>query len=522
VLWVGWPAVLGCGPGPVDLSPDSAGPASVAHVAPEVRCVDPTEVPTWDREVLGADWPAPTLEDGGLLRGAAGVVVADLDGDGLHDLFIPRLEGPSRLLLGGAGAFLPADERLPDDVTDAIGASAADADGDGDIDIAVYRYGGDPSILWNDGGYLTEEVLAVPDEGPRGCGGSAAWADYDLDGDLDLLLGRVDRDDHRTPCPSWLLANDGAGRFTVVEGALSPDVQRNRLLMVGWLPLDEDPEPELYAVTDFPALLPGNRVLDNRGGLLAQVDGHPLAIQIAGMGIAAGDVDDDGRVDVFVPGIDELALLVSGPGGVWVDSADALGLTMDAEAGQHTGWGGALEDLDNDGFEDLVVAFGPGGEAGTAGAPDQPDEVWRGSASGAFEPVAAAWGLDDRRSVRSVVVADLDGDGALDLVRPAIGREVAIDRGRCSSRTWLTVRLHQGERNPDAVGAVVVVRAGAERWWRLVSAGSTGFASSGPPEVHFGLGALDRVDLEVVWPDGERDALGSVPTRRRIDVHRDP
>jgi hypothetical protein len=159
-------------------------------------------------------------------------------------------------------------------------------------------------------------------------------------------------------------------------------------MVPAWLPLDDDPEPELYVVTDVPNLLPGNRVFDNVGGALTQVDGHPLNVSIAGMGVAVGDLNDDGRVDVFVPGIDQLALLLS-TGDLWIDVAEAWGVAMNPDAGQHTAWSGALEDLDDDGHEDLVLPFGPTAEGGDANEPDQRDEVFRGVASGRRERVGA-------------------------------------------------------------------------------------------------------------------------------------
>lgn len=123
-----------------------------------------------------------------------------------------------------------------------------------------------------------------------------------------------------------------------------------------------------------------------------------------------------------------------------------------------------------------------------------------------------------------MIATDLDGDGTIDLVRPEMGGEITVDRGRCLAQGWLEVRLHQDGANAAAIGAQVVAIAGRDRWWRMVSAGSTGFASRGPPDLHFGLGPHDAVDrLEVTWPDGETLAIdGPIPARRKLDVTRAP
>lgn len=103
-----------------------------------------------------------------------------------------------------------------------------------------------------------------------------------------------------------------------------------------------------------------------------------------------------------------------------------------------------------------------------------------------------------------MAVADLNGDGALDLVINNNDHAPTIYVNRLAPRRWLAVDLEGGGANRDAVGATVRLRLGDRTLTRVVTAG-TGYASQSPFPVHFGLGDPDDGevgDLEVTWPDG--------------------
>jgi hypothetical protein len=492
-----------------------------------VTCADPSrrDEAVFDRLVLGPDeWEGP-WEEQGLLTGAVGVAVADLDGDGIDDLFVPRFDHPSELLLGtGDGGFVVTHDRTDVSVEEARGVSAADLEGDGDVDLVVYSILADPVVLRNDGtAHFVVEPLLPPHDGEVGCGASVSFADADLDGDLDLFHGRVDTPGTDRPCDSFLLFNDGDGRsFTDRSDMLSADVHANRVLAAGWLPLDDDPYPELYVVADAPLRSPGNRVLDNDGGVLRQVDDHPLNLSMEGMGIGLAHLDDDDIVDVFVPGIDEYAVMVSlADADTWVDHSSSWGLAPDRSAGQSVAWGGDFADLDNDGLVDLPVVYGPTSTTETGGASRQPDAIHRQVSEGVWESVAESWGWADPIASRSVLAVDLDDNGFLDLVKREVGGRVYVDLARCDTSAWLSLTLHQPGRNPRAVGATVEVWAEGRRHWRSVVQGSTSYSAGQPAEVHIGLGGAEVVDRVVVtWPDGERVEYAGVATRQKVEVLR--
>jgi hypothetical protein len=122
---------------------------------------------------------------------------------------------------------------------------------------------------------------------------------------------------------------------------------------------------------------------------------------------------------------------------------------------------------------------------------------------------------------RGLAVADLNGDGGLDLVlttdgdRARVFRNVAPDRGH-----WLLVRALDPALNRDAYGAEVRIEQGGKRWWRQIDAGGS-YLSSSDPRAHFGLGAIDRVDrIQITWPDGLKEEFDCGKVDRQVVLKR--
>jgi hypothetical protein len=253
------------------------------------------------------------------------------------------------------------------------------------------------------------------------------------------------------------------------------------------------------------------------------------------MGVAVADLNHDRQPDFALSSYKKVMLAESSgaaatyAGPRWIDHS--LGaLAVDPEE-QVYGWGAEFGDLDHDRDDDLVMVFGFWSLFdGAEDERDQPDGVFLQGPDGAFTDVAgeAAWGAWDPLVSRGLVLADVDGNGFLDLVKRTLGN-VKTGRGpegvkylaRCDDTAWLVVRLRQPDLNPDAIGARVTVTSpdGLEQT-RWIGAGSTSMYSSGPPEAHFGLAQDETVDVEVTWPDGTTATALDVPTRRRATLIR--
>lgn len=528
-----------------DTGPGAEVPARL-ELGDAVVCADPGERarlgpyreydagPAWSAQ-LAAAAAAEDAERG------AGIVVEDLDGDGALDIFLPNL-GPCLLFWGdGEGGLLQAPPAaLPTGTADchAWGADAADLDGDGALDLFLAR-NGKPDAVWmgdGAGGFAPADVGLAGDAcGSRG----GSFGDMDGDGDLDLFVARhhvvvggpaecettppaPEGYQIRAGDPSVLYENRGGGRFVDARGRL-PLAHRAAWSFAGaWVDLDEDGRTELYLVHDYGRLTTPNALL--RAGPRGELsDATPEGLAVSGdtMGIALGDVDGDGRLDVVLSDIDRLHLRLSAGGGAFVESARARGLEPARGRNQRASWGVELADLDHDTRLDVVAVFGPteGPLAEGGMTAEQPDAVFLQGADGSFEDVAPAWGLDDTAAGRGLVVADLTGDGWLDLVtRDYRGGPARIHAARCGAASWLVVAL---EDAAPVHGARVRVRVGG-RWLRRdLLPGSTSLASRGPAVLHFGLGEADSVDaLEVRWPDGTRSVFADVPARRRVRVVR--
>jgi hypothetical protein len=506
------------------------------QVSGPIVCASPEQRDTiaFVRTDYGDEWdhtPGYRTDDWDLGWGARGLTVADFTGDGIKDVLVPRYEFPSEFLVGqGDGTFVNGTEAalgLGNGIHSYWGSSAADIDGDGDMDAFLYGMLGTGTQLINDGsGVFTWIERPDWDTGDSGyaCGGAMAWADYDRDGDLDGYYGRLGGTDPNNNqdlffCDSLLLDSDGAGSFTAKADLFSQEVQNIRIMAAGWDDFDGDGWLDLYSVSDAPPMANFLMLNDQNGGF-TQPLGTGLEFIVAGMGLALGDMNGDEIADVMVPGIDELPFLLSAPqyGLLWVSSAAALNVVPDGYK-QSIAWGGEFADMDNDGLQDIIETFGdfPGNSARS-----QPDEIHR-DVGGIYEPVGIEWGFGDEEVTRGFIIADLNEDGWLDVVKRELEGSVIVQLANCGTSAWLEVRLRDlANHNHHAIGAKVRITAGDQVWTRRVQAGSTNYNSSGSPEVHFGLGQLDQVDLiEVEWPTGETTTHAGVGTRQILEISRE-
>ncbi|MCB9677473.1 MAG: CRTAC1 family protein [Alphaproteobacteria bacterium] len=512
------PMVLAACPGPVPSGvPTPDPPGFEVRVRPLV-CGDPAARSAGAFERVPLDLPPPARQ----YLWAAAAAAGDVDGDGWIDVIALSEAGPVLFRNPGWEAEPLADLGLP------MGAALADLDGDGDLDLYVARHAAPDALLRNDGtGSFTDASDALVGNAARNTS-SVSFADIDGDGDLDGLALSVGDfvDDATTPvrhfppsAPAHLWVNQGDGTFVDRGDTLPEAVHAGFSLAGGLHDLDGDGLVDLYAVNDFGGAHGANAwaVGDGAGGFALPAAGHGLDVATTGMGLGVGDVNGDGVDDVAIAYWGGVRVLESAPGPLWFDTTlqrMPAGFAIDDVA-----WGGDLEDLDNDGDLDLFVSFAHVGFENRWPNPErQDDRLWLGG-PGAWEEVGAEWGLADGSVTRGAVLADLDDDGWLDLIRPSQDDPVLLI-SRCGAARGLRVALEQAGPNRFAIGARVAIASAGAPTARTVRAGGTSYGSAGPPEVHFGVGADEVVDLEITWPDGTRSSHPAIPTASHVTIVR--
>jgi tetratricopeptide (TPR) repeat protein len=410
-----------------------------------------------------------------------GVTVGDIDGDGCPDLFLTRWRSYALYRNCGDGTF--------EDVTGAWGlggrrdwptsAALADFDGDGDLDLYVCHYAAwdraNPQICRDlqTGGYLN----CTP------------------------LIAKA--------LPDHLFRND-AKRFVDVTAEAGIVDSSGRGLGVAAVDLDDDGRIDLFVANDSSA----NFLFHNRGGMRFQeiaesagVAGNASGNYQAGMGVAAGDLDGDGLIDLVVTNFygESTTFFRNLGGAVFTDATATVGLGIATR--RLLGFGVGLLDADNDGRLDLASAYGHVNDLRPNYPYRMPAQLLLGGADGCLRDVSdragAAWQVP--RMGRGLAAGDIDNDGREDVLILSHNQPVAYLHNQTAAGRYLTFCLLGCDSNRDAVGAKVMVLA-AGRSLVLQRAGGGSYQSSSDPRLHVGLGAADRVDSVVVaWPSGRVD-----------------
>jgi enediyne biosynthesis protein E4 len=486
----------------------------------------------------GLTTTVPAAECGQFANGAAW---GDVEGDGDLDLLVTRLGEPVQLFVHDGGVFTDEAGGRGVTVSGANGASFADYDNDGDVDLVIVRDGSDV-LLRNDGSGRFVDVsteAGIGDDDRRGI--SASWGDFDADGYVDLYVtnymqctGPWDTEEEIIANVGYyadtLYRNNGDGTFSDVSRWLGEADTNGAGFAATWFDYNDDNRLDLYLANDFVGVSPDHNHLWRNDGPAADgwkftdvSDETGTAFWMNSMGIALGDVERDGDLDLALSNI-TANKLVRNDGGAFVeDLAAGIGRPLQQADVESVTWGGGFHDLNLDGWEDLY--FAAGNFAGVPTVGEQPNELFvNPGADEPFHDVSAATGADDPDNSKGVAFADYDGDGRMDLFvvnqggAPRLLRNVTPMDGS----HWLQVDTVGTVSNRDGCGARVVARTGDAVLTRQVSCGSTSVASGNQTTVHFGLGSADVVDeLEILWPSGTRQRLTDVSVDQLVVVEED-
>lgn len=251
-------------------------------------------------------------------------------------------------------------------------------------------------------------------------------------------------------------------------------------------------------------------------------------LSIWGMGIASRDLTGDGLPEVFLTSMGDQKLRTLQGNGARPTYADApfkRGITahrpyIGGDGRPSTGWHAAFGDVDNDGRDDLFIAKG-NVEAMPGSAMVDPNNLLMQQADGTFVEKGDVAGIASTLRGRGAALTDLDLDGRLDLVVVNRGAPVEIWRNETPKvGAWVALRLRQGAPNRDAVGAWIEVRVGDATYSREVTVGG-GHAGGVLADAHFGLGTATAARVRVIWSDGAISSWKTIPINRRTVLQRD-
>ena len=502
----------------------------------------------------------------------------DFDNDGSLDVYLIQNAGP------GTGVknqlFRQLEDLTFENISEGsgldidgygMGVAVGDVNNDGLIDVLVTEYGG-VRLFLNKSTVSQVRFLDVTRASQLdnpGWGTSASFFDYDRDGWLDLIVvNYLDYDPSRrctdaggrldfcgpqsfAPVVARLFRNLGpVTESDASEQGSTPPLFKDVTVSAGiashpgaglgvlCADFDGDHWQDIFVANDG---VPNTLWINKRNGTFVEeglqrgVAYNALGEAEADMGIAYGDANADGTLDIFVThrASETHTLWLKHASGIFIDQTTTSAITKTAWRG--TGFGTALSDFDNDGDLDLAIVNGRVlRHAGPmAESPPDLDVFWRPYAQrdqilindghGQFKDLSESnRDFSALATVsRGLACGDVNNDGKPDLLVTSIDsparlfRNVARDAGH-----WLTVRAFDKSLRRDAYGARIQLEFGEQVLQRDVNPAYS-FLTSNDPRPHFGLGDVERYDsLLVIWPDGVTEEFGDGEADRIIQVNR--
>lgn len=544
------------------------------------------------------------------LFNGGGVAVGDLNNDGLPDIFFTGNMTPNKLYLNQGGLKF-------EDVTDKAGVAGrdkwktgvvmADVNGDGLLDIYVCYSGPGADLNRSNELYInngvkngvpsfTESAKAYGLDAPGTYTTSVVFFDMDNDGDLDMLMvNHADqffnpffnteklRKTRNAKFGNRLYRNDN-GHFTdISEQAHIDGSGLNFSLSASISDINGDGWPDIYVTNDYDER--DFLYLNNHDGTFREVltKAAPHISQFA-MGSDIADFNNDNKPDIveldMLPEDNHRQKLLRGADNYdkfqtlvehgfhkqlmrnslqLNNGNDADGTPILSEIGQMAGmsntdwsWAPLFADFDNDGWKDLFVSNGilkdmtnldfvkytSGYSAQYVKEKQDKGELWeliqkmpttkltnylfKNNQDLTFKNVTSSWGLNKPGISNGAVYADLDNDGDLDLVVNQLDDVATIYRNNTSEKShqahYLRMQLKGSNKNTSGIGAKVYIKTAHENQFQEQYF-NRGFQSSVDPILHFGLGKDSLVQsIKVIWPTGEISDLKNIKADRLVVI----
>lgn len=438
------------------------------------------------------------------------------------------------------------------------GVAIADYDVDGYEDIFISGFGKCALYHNNGNGTFTDATAASGIVAPQ-WGSSAVWFDFDNDGKLDLFVGEfADYSNLRTcsaadsygggtanvessqayfycnpkilkPRASRLYRNLGNGRFADVSESTGITSQAGKLWGAVATDINNDGYLDLFVSNDTVS----NFLWVNRAGRKFEEIGVEAGVGYSseggarsGMGVDAGDFDQDGRQDLIVGNIDsQTASLYRNIGRAMFDDAN-LSTGVSQATRMLSTWGLSFFDYDNDGWPDLIVCNGHPDDSVESRNPgityQQPLRLMHNAGGKKMENVVdeAGEAFGRKYSARGLAVGDLNNDGYPDVVFTENGGPAHILMNSAASKNnWLGLKLRGTVSNPEGIGAMIRWSVGGHIFSRFKRSGGSFLSSPDPREI-LGAGKSQIDWIEIRWPSPSHrvDRLVRSAMNRYINV----
>ena len=437
-----------------------------------------------------------------------GVTIGDVNGDGFADIHVTNVGSNALLINNGDGTY--SDETRRSGVGGnewSVSSLLADLNGDGLPDLYVVNYLSGADV------FMPSCPPNIPVVRPCGPGDFKAAQDR-------LFLNSGDGRFREVTDSSGVTQAEGKGL-----GAIAADFDGNGRLD---LFIANDTRPNFLFRNQPTQTDDGLTLVENalRSGLAFSDSGDPEAC----MGIAVGDVDGDGTLDLFVTNYTGQSNTLYSlrqsngqrlGGGMFLDRTRAAGLFDDGF--RLVGWGTEFLDADLDGDLDLMVTNGHiAGHVRNGEQFEMPPRCYRNSGGGRFTMLAGKQlGQYFTRNYigRGLAGLDWNNDGRPDAVITHLDSPLALLTNTTpNTGHYLVIRLVGTVSSRDAIGATVTARAGDRTWVAQLTAGD-GYLVSNQRQLLIGTGLATQLDqLSIRWPSGLKQDLGPVQTDRTLKI----